>query len=378
MRARLSDASFFFEEDKKVELEARVEKLAGIVFHNKLGTVREKVARIERLAVHLAGALGLDAEATARAHLAAHLCKLDLVSLMVGEFPELQGEMGKAYALARGLDADVATALADHYKPLGAEGELPESTTSLLVAMADRLDTLAGCFAAGLEPTGAADPYALRRNDIALLRFFLDHPRRAELAALDLGALFGEAFDGFVGATLELDRAATVDKLLRFSADRLRSLLASRTSSQAADVALAGDLRGHASRPLFAAVKAEAVHSAHGQPWLGKAKLVAKRLSGISKDSRPVLHGAAEFSREEDARLVRLVEGLDEGTRGLSDTESARRALQSAESAATELDQIFETMLVNDPADPNTPARLELLSFGASCMLRLGDFTKLG
>ncbi|RYZ65636.1 MAG: glycine--tRNA ligase subunit beta, partial [Proteobacteria bacterium] len=381
MRARLSDAAFFFAEDKKVDLESRVEKLSGIVFHVRLGTVREKVARIERLAVLLAKELGASDELASKVHLGAHLCKFDLVSLMVGEFPELQGEMGRAYALARGLDAEVAGAVSEHYKPIGAEGELPAGLVATCVALADRLDTLAGCFAVGLEPTGTADPYALRRNDIAVLRFFLDAPQTGgleKLASLDLGTLFGLAYDGLTGIKLDLDRDAAVKKLLGFSYDRLRNLLAQRTSSQAADVALAGAAQEHAAYPALAAAKAKAIHAASGEAWLAKAKLVAKRLAGISKDAKPVLHPAELFTREEDGRIVRLVHSLDEGTRALTDAESVRRGLVSAEHAATELDAIFEGMLVNDPADPRTKERLELLSFGASCMLRLGDFTKLG
>ena len=377
MRARLSDAAFFFAEDKKVDLESRVEKLAGIVFHVRLGTVREKVARIERLAVLLAQQLDASVETAAKVHLGAHLCKFDLVSLMVGEFPELQGEMGRVYAAARGLDADVAGSISEHYKPIGAEGELPVGVVATCVAMADRLDTLAGCFAAGLEPTGTADPYALRRNDIALLRFFLDGNVEG-VHQLDLGELFGQAYDGFTGVKLDLDRAATVQKLQAFSYDRLRNLLAQRTSSQAADVALAGSAAAHVAHPALAAAKAQAIHGARGEAWLAKAKLVAKRLAGISKDAAPVLHEAGTFVREEDARIVALVHKLDAGTKGLADADAVRRGLESAEHAATELDAIFEGMLVNDPADPHTKQRLELLSFGASCMLRLGDFTKLG
>ena len=384
MRARLSDAAFFFDEDKKVELDARVAKLEGIVFHHRLGSVRAKVARLEQLVVTLAHAVSSDVKLSVNAHLAAHLCKSDLVSLMVGEFPELQGEMGKRYALARGIESDVAEAIAEHYKPLGADGELPSGIVGALVAIADRLDTLVGCFAVGLEPTGTADPYALRRSDIALLRFFLDplpgidEPLQRALRTLDLGDLFGLAYDGVAAGArkLDLDREATVAKLLTFSFDRLRSLIAARSSTQAADIALAGS--GDARKPALVLAKAQAIQSALGQPWLPKAKLVAKRLSGISKDAKPVRHAADGFSRDEDLRLVKLVHGLDDGTRTLTDASSALSALQSAEHAATELDGIFETMLVNDPNDARTPARLELLSFGASCMLRLGDFTKLG
>lgn len=386
MRARLSDAAFFFAEDKKVDIESRVEKLAGIVFHARLGTVRAKVARLEGLATQLSQAIGGNVATTVAAHLAAHLCKFDLVSLMVGEFPELQGEMGKAYALARGIDPDVSHAIAEHYKPLGAEGELPRGIVATLVAMADRLDTLVGCFAAGLEPTGTADPYALRRNDIALLRFFLDEspgldPAHKEaIGKLDLGTLFGLAYDGFAGVKLDLDREATVQKLLGFSYDRLRNLLAQRESSQAADVALAGNPQDHARRPALAAAKARAIHGARGEAWLAKAKLVAKRLAGISKDVTPVFHADLmnKSERPEDHQIVLVMSLLKDKTENLYEREQVREALQATERVAAALDEIFTHMLVNDPDDANTQQRLELLSFGASRMLLLGDFTKLG
>ncbi|MBX3191936.1 MAG: glycine--tRNA ligase subunit beta, partial [Labilithrix sp.] len=205
MRARLADAEFFFSEDKKVKLEDRVEKLAGIVFHNRLGTVREKVARIEKLAVRIAGELELAPEARALVARAAHLCKFDLVSLMVGEFPELQGDMGRVYALHANEPPEVANAVRDHYRPIGADGPVAGDDVSACVALADRLDSLVGCFAVGLSPTGTADPFALRRACIAALRTIVDRADASgAYARLSLRALFGLAYDGFEGKKLDL------------------------------------------------------------------------------------------------------------------------------------------------------------------------------
>src|SRR5262249_36579928 len=198
MRARLADAEFFFTEDKKAKIEDRVAKLAGIVFHARLGTVREKVERIEKLAGAIAGALGVDDATKALVARAAHLCKFDLVSLMVGEFPELQGDMGLVYALDAGEPPQVANAVRDHYRPIGAEGPVATDDVSACVALADRLDSLAGCFAIGLSPTGAADPFALRRACIALLRTLLDRSKASSAyAKLSLSDMFGWAYDGF-------------------------------------------------------------------------------------------------------------------------------------------------------------------------------------
>ena len=384
MRARLSDARFFFEEDKKAKLEDRVGKLQGIVFHNKLGTVREKVTRIERLSRAIATDLGLSNVEKDQVERAAHLCKFDLVALMVGEFPELQGEMGRAYAKNAGEPDAVADAVRDHYRPAFATDAVAPSDISAVVALADRLDTLAGCFAVGLEPTGAADPYALRRACIAVLRTLLDkgiHDGR--YAKLDLLALFDDARDGYT-SKLEKEPAAALAALAVFATERLRGLLATATSQSVADAVLgeASDV-GPAARvrhPVYALARAKALHAVvtEAQPWLGQAKTVAKRLSGISKQSKAVLHRAAEFEKPDDAVIVKVVDDLDRLTRELWDEGTVRAALAGAGELAQRIDAIFVSTLVNDPADPRTPARLELLSYGAQCMLRLADFSRLG
>jgi glycyl-tRNA synthetase beta chain len=384
MRARLSDAKFFYEEDKKADIEARVEKLSGIVFHQKLGTVRDKVKRMERLARTIATELDLAGKVRGHIERAAHLCKFDLVALMVGEFPELQGEMGRAYAKHKGeLDA-VADAVRDHYKPTNATDGVPLTDVSAAVALADRLDTLAGCFGIGLEPSGTADPYALRRACIAVLRILLElGVSDTRYAKLDLLELLDEARDGY-SLPLERDAPKTLEALSVFATERLRGLIAAATSSQVADAVLVltpplapGALVRH---PVYALARARALHAvvAQEKPWLAQAKTVAKRLSGISKQSAPVLHPASAFDKPDDLIIVKVVEDTDRVTNELHDEESVRRALEAAGALAERVDTMFANTLMNDPEDPKTPKRLELLSYGAGCMLRLADFTKLG
>lgn len=385
MRARLSDANFFFEEDRKVRLDDRLTKLEGIVFHVRLGTVRAKVARIERLVGLIADAASFTADEKASALRAAHLCKADLVSLMVGEFPELQGHMGRAYAKTQGESDAVADALRDHYRPLGASDAPAESPVAAAVALADRLDTLAGCLAVGLIPSGAADPFALRRACLSVQRTLLERPFEARFAALDVDALLGHAFDGLAGVKLDLDRAATVARWSEFSTERLRGILSSRASGSVADavlsgVAYVGGVRGTAaSFPVYTALKAEVLEGLvqTKAPWLASARTVAKRLSGIAKDATPVLHGAGEFTKESDQAIVALVERIDALTQNLVTKESIERAYASAAELATTVDRIFTDTLVNDPADALTPKRLAVLSYGAAALQRLGDFTRL-
>jgi len=173
VRPRLADAQFFFEQDRKTTLERRLPRLAEIVYHNRIGTLAERVARIESLAGEIAHRLGVDPVLPQRA---ARLAKCDLVTEMVGEFPELQGVMGRYYALADGEPQEVAEAIEDHYKPRFAGDALPRHLTGTIVALADKLDALAGLFALGETPTGEKDPFALRRAALGILRMVIEHP----------------------------------------------------------------------------------------------------------------------------------------------------------------------------------------------------------
>lgn len=384
MRARLSDARFFYGEDLKTPADVRVEKLAGIVFHARLGTVRDKVKRVEALAATIAARLDLPEADRARVARAAHLAKNDLVSLMVGEFPELQGVMGRTYAQVAGEDPIVADAVRDHYAPIGADGAIAPTDVARAVALADRIDSLVACFAVGLSPTGTADPYALRRACIGILRTILEGPER--FAALDLEELFGEAWSLVSDRKLELDRRTCVAKVLDFTAERLRGLLAAQTSGAVADAVLAGSAvvlgedRPVAAHPRYAQARAQALFEVvqDGAAWLEKARTVAKRLSGISKEHAPERLEIGALSKPTDASIVEVVRDLDAKTARLETGHDVRDALRAMEQVAERVDKIFVETLVNDPKDDATPKRLALLSYGARCMLRLADFSRLG
>src|SRR2546427_1293765 len=174
VRARLSDAKFFYDTDLKTKLEARLPKFDQIVFHEKLGTQAERIKRIERLAAEIAPLVGADVE---KARRAAHLAKADLLTEVVGEFPELQGLMGKYYALAQGEDASVAAACEEHYRPLGPNDRVPTDPVSVAVALADKIDTLVGFWAIDEKPTGSKDPYALRRAALGVIRIALTNSK---------------------------------------------------------------------------------------------------------------------------------------------------------------------------------------------------------
>lgn len=217
VRARLADAQFFYETDLQVKLEDRLPKLADIVFHEKLGSQGERVERLIRLARAVAPAVRADTEAAARG---AQLCKADLTSEMVGEFPELQGLMGKYYALAQGEAADIAAAIADHYKPQGPSDRIPTEPVAIAVALADKFDTIVGFFAIDERPTGSKDPFALRRAALGIIRLILENELRIPILFVTAQAFAN--YRGLFGAVPVNELFA---QILSFFADRLKVYL---------------------------------------------------------------------------------------------------------------------------------------------------------
>ena len=214
IRARLSDAKFFYETDLKTRLEERLEKFKHIVFHEKLGTQWERIERIQRLAGELAPLVGADVEKAKRAAL---LCKADLLTEVVGEFPELQGTMGKYYAEEQGEDEAVAHACEDHYRPKGPDDFVPIDPVAVAVALADKLDTLVGFWAIDEKPTGSKDPYALRRAALGVIRIILDNN-----VPINLRHFVEEHFSRLLSGQKYQAFANQIDHLLIFIQDRLK------------------------------------------------------------------------------------------------------------------------------------------------------------
>lgn len=213
VRPRLADARFFFETDKKTRLEDRVPQLAQVVYHNKLGSQFDRVERVKNLTGAIARMLNVQPENAQRA---AQLAKADLTTNMVAEFPELQGTMGQYYAADNGEPDEVARAIAEHYQPRFAGDKLPETTVGTILALADKLETLAGMFSIGQQPTGDKDPYALRRHALGVVRILVDRK-----LGLSLDVLLGQALDPF----WKIRSDQTQTELADFILDRVRSYL---------------------------------------------------------------------------------------------------------------------------------------------------------
>ncbi len=274
LRARLADARFFVEEDLKTPLEDRLRKLDSVVFQSKLGTMGAKVRRLEAIARALAERSGADVEACAEA---ARLCKADLETLIVYEFPELQGQMGRWYALREGVDPAVADAIRDHYRPQGADDQIPQHQVGAIVAVADRIDTLVGCFGIGLVPTGSADPFALRRAALGIIRVALEGPIDVDLRQIITDACEAYAGDAQLAQADEL--RATLDDFFR---GRIRAMLKEQHGADVVDACL-GAWDGASLRDLRARI--DAVAELRDAPEFQALAIAFKRAFNITKDS---------------------------------------------------------------------------------------------
>jgi glycyl-tRNA synthetase beta chain len=379
VRARLSDAKFFWDTDRKTRLEDRLERLKSIVFHEKLGTQYERVERIAALARELAPAVGADPNLAERA---ARLAKADLVTEMVGEFPELQGLMGRYYASAQGEHPSVAAAIEEHYKPLGPTDRVPTDPVSVAVALADKIDTLVGFWAIDEKPTGSKDPYALRRSALGVIRLVLENELRLKLRKLDI---YGRSSSGkAVSATATglFGDAPLFADLLSFFADRLKVYLreqGARHDLIDAVFALEGqdDL-------LMVVRRVEALgrllDTEDGRNLLAATKRAANILrieekkDGRSYDEMPDVTG---FVLEEEKALAAALSraGVAAGAAvNAEDFEGAMRVLAELRPA---VDAFFDKVTVN-AEDPALRAnRLRLLNMLRQATREVADFSRI-
>jgi glycyl-tRNA synthetase beta chain len=386
LRARLSDAKFFWDQDRKVRLESRVPKLAERVFHARLGTVLDKVRRIERLAEAVVPFVpGAEAALARRAAL---LAKADLSSGMVGEFPELQGVMGAYYARHDGEDPAVAAAIAEHYSPLGPSDRCPTAPVSVAVALADKVDSLVAFFAIDEKPTGSKDPYALRRAALGVIRLVLENRLRLPLAPIfDRGAELvaeqrggGTLLAGAPGWGRELSRVAI--ELLGFFADRLEVHLRERGVRHdliAAVFSLGGE------DDLVRLLARVAALAAFLDSEDGANLLIAyRRASNIvrieeKRDSRS--YGEAPDPAllqllEEKALFARLGEARHAAEAALAH-EEFERAMAAMATLRRPVDEFFDRVTVNAPETELRANRLRLLSEIRATLGRVADFSRI-
>ncbi|MEH6676357.1 glycine--tRNA ligase subunit beta [Phenylobacterium sp.] len=353
LSARLADARFFWDEDRKLTLEDRLEKLKGVTFHARLGTMFERVERITQLARRLAPLVGADAEAAAKA---ARLAKADLVTGMVGEFPELQGLMGGYYARAEGLDPGIADAIRDHYRPQGPGDAVPASPLGQVLALADKLDSLIGFFSIDEKPTGSKDPYALRRAALGIIRIVLEGGLRLpirDIAGDDLVIFFADRLKVLLRE--QGRRHDLVDAVFALGDDDLVRIVA-RVD------ALDGFLTTEDGANLLAGYKR------------ATNILRAEEKKGALPDGPAVAMDGAPAA---ELALVQALAGVEPSVAQALSAEDFVAAMQALAGLRGPVDAFFEQVLVNaeDPAERDN--RLRLLSQVRDAMGRVADFSQV-
>jgi glycyl-tRNA synthetase beta chain len=371
IRARLSDAKFFYDTDLKTKLEARLPKFDQIVFHEKLGTQAERIKRIERLAAEIAPLVGADVEKATRA---AHLAKADLLTEVVGEFPELQGLMGKYYAQAQREDASVAAASEEHYKPQGPADRVPTDPVSVAVALADKVDTLVGFWAIDEKPTGSKDPYALRRAALGVIRLIVDNTLRLPLLNVAKSAMVGLPEKG--------DAQTLPGDLLSFFADRLKVQL--RDQGARHDLVDAVFSLGGQDDLLLVVRRVDALgkflDTYDGKNLLAGTKRASNILAIEEKKDKRTFDGAPDaglYNLPEEMALARAIDRVKSEAGAAVAKEDFASAMSAMAKLRPAVDAFFDKVKVNDDEPKVRENRLKLLNEIRAATRAVADFSKI-
>ncbi|MBR0899704.1 glycine--tRNA ligase subunit beta [Bradyrhizobium tropiciagri] len=371
IRPRLSDAKFFYETDLKTKLEDRLPKFEQIVFHEKLGTQAARIKRIERLAAEIAPLVSADVEKTKRA---ARLAKADLLTEVVGEFPELQGLMGKYYALAQGEDASVAAASEEHWKPQGPTDRVPTDPVSVAVALADKLDTLSGFWAIDEKPTGSKDPYALRRAALGAIRLIVENTLRLPILKAAKSAL--------LGLSVKADAETLPNDLLAFFADRLKVQL--REQGARHDLVDAVFSLGGQDDLLLVVRRVEALgkflDSDDGKNLLAGTKRASNILSIEEKKDKRAFDGAPDaalYKLDEEKALAAAIEQVKAEASAAVAKEDFAAAMSAMAKLRPAVDAFFDKVKVNDDDPKVRENRLKLLNEIRAATRAVADFSRI-
>jgi glycyl-tRNA synthetase beta chain len=366
LQARLADAKFFFDEDRKVSLMDRLEGLKKVVYHSKLGTSYEKVQRISQLAGVLTEQI--DPSLTKTVKRAALLCKADLITGMVGEFPTLQGVMGRIYASLSGEREEVALAIHEHYLPTSAGRALPSAHPGAILSIADKLDTIAGCFGVGLIPTGTTDPYALRRQTLGIIHIILEKGY-----ALALGQLVDKSLSLLSGKIERARREIKAD-VLEFFKGRIQNLLVARgLSADAVEAALSigfddlVDLEG----------RAKALHNLKGESDFEPLAIAFKRVVNISKGQISGKIFPKRFEQDVEKELYAAFQTIGKRAEKKISQKDYASAMKELSLLRKPIDDFFNGVLVMVEEDKIKANRLSLLGKIAHLFFKIGDFSKI-
>ena len=381
LAARLADAKFFFDEDRKTRLEERVKKLSGVTFHQKLGTMGQKAERLVRLVSDIASSVGggsASHDVVNECRRAAQLCKADLLTGIVGEFPELQGIMGGEYAKHDGESQAVSQAIREQYLPKALEGELPQSLPGLILSLADRLDTIAAFFHVGLIPTGSEDPFALRRHATAIVRIILEKSLR-----LDLGQSIDHARRLLVDAGIKgtTDEAQARQRIADFLFERVRHY--GRTVEGLRDDVMEAVLRSTLSRGpidlVDLSLKMKAMQAVTAKPDFDPLIVGFKRASRIVEKERwerqPV--DPERFQDPAEGELHRRIGVCRDDVRRETAEGRYEKALEALVHLKPAIDAFFTNVMVNVEDAALRSNRLSLLKDVNECFTSFADFSRI-
>ncbi|HET7816814.1 MAG TPA: glycine--tRNA ligase subunit beta [Sphingomicrobium sp.] len=385
LAARLADARFFWEQDLKVPLERQAEKLSGIVFHEKLGTVADKVERVAKLARWLVEEGMVKGADPDQAERAARLAKADLVTGMVGEFPELQGVIGGYLARAQGEPAAIADAMRDHYKPVGSGDEVPTAPVTVAVALADKLDSLRSFFAIDEKPTGSKDPFALRRAALGVISLVVDNGLRLPIATGDLLDFFADRLK--VQQREAGVRHDLIDAVFALGGEDDLVRLLSRVE------ALQAFVEGEDGADLLTAYK-RAANILKKEKWVGPQVMSSREEQGIPQtgEEDPLVlveepgmreavaemasgHAGADLPQE--LALIAALEEVEPLATAAVEAEDFTGAMRALARLRGPIDAFFDHVAVNDPVPEKRERRLNLLLRFRDAVHRVADFSKI-
>jgi glycyl-tRNA synthetase beta chain len=372
LRARLSDAKFFYQEDQKVAISDALAKLETVLYHEELGTTADKVRRIRLLADRIAGCLAVSSDTAADIARAADICKFDLVTQMVYEFPELQGTMGEDYARKAGEREAVAQAVNEHYQPRFAGDRAPSSIVGAVISLADKLDTIAGCFSIGIIPTGSQDPYALRRQAAGIVQIVLAH----ELP-VSLGQLFDLSLDVHEARGLKRNRDEIRKEMYEFFALRVRNVLTDQgIRYDVSDAVMAAGF----DRLSLTVARASALTAAVNGESRDEFKSVVdafNRVSNLASKAAGIVVEPKLFADEAERNLYQAWQETHGTFANALEAGQAAEALLRLSGLKSSVNAYFDAVMVMADDEAVRNNRLATLSAIAGDIARIADFSKL-
>lgn len=374
LQARLSDAKFFWDKNKKQNLVKNVSKLNGITFYKDLGSLYDKTQRVRQLASLIADIVGSNKGDT---EIAASICKADLVSDLVGEYPELQGVIGKHFAMAQGFSLEIAGAISDHYLPTGSNDKVPKDKISICVALADKIDTLIGFFGINLKPTSSKDPFALRRAVIGMIRIIIENK-----ISISLKEIINNAKNLYLSKNIKFTNDKLADELIDFFNERFKNLLKEKEKRFDVVDSVLSDNRSDDFYNLYLKITTIAKHIK--QPDGANAIAVYKRAKNILQQNEKMMKenifGTPDpvlFASEIEENLLAQINEIREYFSTPSRLRDSQKSIKMLSETKVLTDKFFEEVKVNDENEQVRKNRLELLFLMCKTFDNFTDFSKL-